>query len=123
MVYFLNQNVNERKPIKQILTKILGVGPFLAEGFCRDLGYNPNLPLRELSPKQIAALGDKVIKDPTTPKQEELVRNVYENVKTLAQIRVYRGQRHKAGLPLRGQRTRTNGKTAKRHNRILNRSR
>ena len=123
MVYFLNQNVSKRKPIKQILTKVLGVGPFLAEGFCRDLGYNPNLHFSELSPKQIAVLGDKVIKDQTTPKQEELVRNVYENVKVLAQMRSYKGQRHKAGLPLRGQRTRTNAKTAKRHNRILNRSR
>ena len=56
-------------------------------------------------------------------KQEELSRYLYENIVRLAQVRSYRGVRHKKGLPLRGQRTRTNFKTAKRHNSIKNRLR
>jgi small subunit ribosomal protein S13 len=123
MVYFLNQNINEKKPLKQVLIQILGIGPFSANNFCKDLGLNSNIRFYKLSAKQVAVLGDKITKDQTNLKQEELIRNIYENVKTLSQIRTYRGQRHKFGLPLRGQRTRTNSKTAKRHNKILNRSR
>ena len=123
MAYFLNKKVNDESPVSRALVRVVGVGPFLADAFCKKIGIKPTLKLRDLTSKQITLLADTVIKDRVNLKQEELARNLYDNVVRLTQIRSYRGIRHKKGLPLRGQRTRTNSKTAKRHNKIYNRSR
>jgi len=123
MAYFLNKKVNDNSPISQALVRVLGIGPFLADTFCKKIGIKPTLKLRDLTQKQITLLADTVVKDKVHLKQEELIRNLYENVVRLAQIRSYRGMRHKRGLPLRGQRTRTKSKTAKRQNKIYSRSR
>ena len=84
---------------------------------------NISLKLEKVSTKQLSLLTDTIVKDKIHLKQEELSRHLYENIVRLAQVRSYRGVRHKKGLPLRGQRTRTNFKTAKRHNSIKNRLR
>ena len=113
MAYLLNNKVSEKSTIKQALTRIFGVGPFLADSFCKKVGIRPTLKLEKVT----------IVKDKIHLKQEELSRYLYENIVRLAQVRSYRGVRHKKGLPLRGQRTRTNFKTAKRHNSIKNRLR
>jgi small subunit ribosomal protein S13 len=123
MAYFLNKKVNDESPVSQALVRVVGVGPFLANTFCKKIGIRPTLKLRDLTSKQVALLADIVVKDKVNLKQEELIRDLYDNVVKLTQIRSYRGMRHKKGLPLRGQRTRTNSKTAKRRNKIYSRSR
>jgi|GEM_PF-2561274 small subunit ribosomal protein S13 len=123
MIYFLNKKVKEKIPIKQALMRIFGVGSFLSESFCKKIGINPILKLDEATPKQIALIIDTVFKDKDTFKEEELSRYLYGNSVRLAQIRCYRGLRYKKGLPIRGQRTRTNAKTAKRKNKVQNRLR
>ena len=123
MAYLLNNKVSEKSTIKQALTRIFGVGPFLADSFCKKVGISPTLELEKVSTKQLSLLTDTIVKDKIHLKQEELSRYLYENIVRLAQVRSYRGVRHKKGLPLRGQRTRTNFKTAKRHNSIKNRLR
>jgi len=121
MIYFLNKKVKEKIPIKQALMRVFGVGSFLAGSFCKKVGINPILKLDKATPKQIALIIDTVFKDKDTFKEEELSRYLYGNSVKLAQIRCYRGSRYKKGLPLRGQRTRTNAKTAKRKNKVQNR--
>lgn len=123
MAYLLNNKVSEKSTIKQALTRVFGVGPFLADSFCKKVGISPTLKLEKVSTKQLSFLTDTIIKDKVHLKQEELSRYLYENIVRLAQVRSYRGVRRKKGLPLRGQRTRTNFKTAKRHNSIKNRLR
>ena len=123
MTYFLNKKVNDKSPIKQTLMSGFGIGPFLADSFCKKIGLKPTVKLSSLTQKQISLITDTVIGDKVNLKQEELTRNLFENVTKLVQTRSYRGLRHKRGLPLRGQRTRTNSKTAKRHNKIRSRSR
>jgi len=119
MIYFLNKRVNEKIPIKQALMRVYGVGPFLADSFCKKVGINPILKLDKATSKQLALLIDTVFKDKQNFKEEELSRYLYGNSVRLAQIRSYRGLRYKKGLPLRGQRTRTNSKTAKRKNKVV----
>jgi small subunit ribosomal protein S13 len=123
MTYFLNKKVKESSPIKQTLVHIFGIGPSLAEFFCKKVGVKPSLKFSRLTSRQVTLLSDALTKDKDNLNQEELSRTIYENVLRLTHIRSYRGVRHKKGLPLRGQRTRTNSKTAKRNNKIQNRSR
>ena len=122
-MYLLNKRVNEKSPIKHALTRVFGVGPFLADFFCKKVGIRSTLKLEKLTSRQVTFLTDLLIKDKENLKQEELSRSLYENVMRLSQIRSYRGLRHKRGLPLRGQRTRTNSMTAKRQNKVQNRLR
>ena len=121
MIYFLNKKVDNKIPIKQALMRIFGVGSFLADSFCKKVGINPILKLDKVTSKQMSLLVDTVFKDKNNFKEEELSRYLYGNSVKLAQIRCYRGSRYKKGLPLRGQRTRTNAKTAKRKNKVQNR--
>jgi small subunit ribosomal protein S13 len=113
MSYFLNQAIDGRIPVQPFLTRVLGVGFSLASCFCKDLGFRPSLRFHQLSLRQRATLGSLVLRDKQTFKQETLLRNVSERVRSLILIRCYRGQRHQMGFPCRGQRTRTNSKTAK----------
>jgi small subunit ribosomal protein S13 len=122
-MYLLNKKVDEKSPIKYALTRVFGVGAFLADFFCKKIGIRSTLRLEKLTSRQVTFLTDLLIKDKTFSKQEELSRSLYENITRLAQIRSYRGLRHKRGLPLRGQRTRTNSMTARRQNKIQNRLR
>jgi small subunit ribosomal protein S13 len=119
MSSFLNTNSNDKRSVKQALSGLFGIGRFLSERLCRDLGLNPLLSFHSLSTKQATLLEDGIKKNLANSSQEELSRSLYEDVRKLYLMRSLKGQRHKLGLPLRGQRTRTNGKTAKRHNRLL----
>ena len=118
MSFFLNREINEKSHLKSALTSIFGVGYFFSENYCRELGFNPNSKCSALTNKQKAALGNYILDNKKNTKQEDLNRNISEKILHLIDIRCYRGLRHKNSLPLRGQRTHTNGKTAKKLNRI-----
>ena len=119
MVSFLNKNTYEQKSIKKTLIKVFGLGNSLSQKICNRLGFNSFFNFSKLSNKQIAYLSNNIVKNRKFLKQEELSRYISENIKLLARIKSYRGLRHRFALPLRGQRTKTNGKTAKRRNSIL----
>lgn len=112
-MYFFSQKINGKKPIKQAVNTLLGIGLFLADRYCKDLGYNPRLRFNKLTKKQQIMLEHKIKNDRNNLKQDNLIKAFQENVKSLIAILCYKGFRHKNFLPLRGQRTRTNGKTAK----------
>merc|ERR1711918_256646 len=97
----------KKKPVRQVLKQALGIGTFLANSFCKDLGINPDVNFYKLTHKKISSLSDKVTQDIKNLKQGLLCRNDFDNVKLLVKINCFRGQRHKQKLPVRGQRTKT----------------
>ncbi|KAJ8605572.1 hypothetical protein CTAYLR_000155 [Chrysophaeum taylorii] len=118
-VLFMNRDVDEKKSIRSVLTSFKGIGNALAEGYCREIGYQPLAKFFELTPRQRNALADLVERDEDNLRGVHLDRKVREDIERLWQMRCYRGIRHRASLPVRGQRTATNAKTARKLNRWL----
>ena len=93
------------------LTYIYGVGPTSARRVCADLKLDPARRARELSDEELGALGSYL--EENLPVEGTLRRQIAANVTRLRDIGCYRGLRHRRGLPVRGQRTRTNARTRK----------
>ncbi len=93
------------------LTYIYGVGRTLAIKACEAVGIDPMRKLGELSDEELAKLRDYIERNYKV--EGDLRREIAENIKRLIDIGCYRGRRHLAGLPVRGQRTRSNARTRK----------
>jgi small subunit ribosomal protein S13 len=93
------------------LTYIFGVGRTLAIKACEAVGIDPMRKLGELSDEELARLRDYIERNYKV--EGDLRREIAENIKSLIDIGCYRGRRHVAGLPVRGQRTRSNARTRK----------
>ena len=93
------------------LRYIYGIGPFLAEQLCQRSGINPDKRARDLSEDEMAKLTSLL--DNEYVVEGQLVRQVQQNIARLRDIGCYRGLRHRKGLPVHGQRTRTNARTRK----------
>ncbi|MCS3920868.1 30S ribosomal protein S13 [Fervidibacter sacchari] len=93
------------------LTYIYGVGRTLAIKACEAVGIDPMKKLSELSDEELARLRDYIERNYKV--EGDLRREIAENIKRLIDIGCYRGRRHLAGLPVRGQRTRSNARTRK----------
>ena len=92
------------------LTYIYGIGRPSAEKIVADAGVNPDTRVRDLTDDEVARLREQVAKYKT---EGDLRREVSLNIKRLTEIGCYRGIRHRRGLPVRGQRTKTNARTRK----------
>ena len=92
------------------LTSIYGVGRSLAQRICGAAGVRPDARIKDLSEGEVDALRAQVGK---LTVEGDLRRTVSMNIKRLMDLGCYRGIRHRRGLPLRGQRTRTNARTRK----------
>ncbi len=92
------------------LTHIYGIGNTTARGICKTSGIAPEQKIGELSEDQLETLRN-VVGEFTI--EGDLRREVSMNIKRLMDLGCYRGIRHRRGLPLRGQRTRTNARTRK----------
>lgn len=103
-------NVPDHKHAEVALTAIYGVGRQTAKGICEKVGISSNAKLKDLSEDKVEAIR-KVIASMTV--EGDLRREVSMNIKRLMDLGCYRGVRHRRGLPLRGQRTRTNARTRK----------
>ena len=88
-----------------------GVGPKTARDLCHKAGIDGDTRARELSEDEVARLAALLDKDYTV--EGQLRRQVAQNITRLRDIGCYRGVRHRRGLPVRGQRTRTNARTRK----------
>ncbi len=97
------------KRIEIGLTYIFGIGLPSAQAILSATGVNPDTRVRELSDEDVAKLRAHVEADYQV--EGDLRRWEAMNIKRLADIGTYRGRRHRMGLPVRGQRTRTNGRT------------
>ena len=93
------------------LRYIFGVGPFLADQLCQRTGINPDKRARDLTEDEVAKLTSLL--DNEYVVEGQLVRQVQQNIARLRDIGCYRGRRHRKGLPVHGQRTRTNARTRK----------
>lgn len=93
------------------LTYIFGVGRKTANDILSSTGVNPDIRVRDLSEEDVAKLRDYI--DKHVMVEGDLRRTTALNVKRLVEIGCYRGVRHRKGLPVRGQRTKTNARTRK----------
>jgi small subunit ribosomal protein S13 len=93
------------------LRYIYGIGPFLAAQLCERTGISPDKRARDLSEDELAKLA--VLLDNEYVVEGQLRRQIQQNIGRLREIGSYRGLRHRKGLPVHGQRTRTNARTRK----------
>jgi small subunit ribosomal protein S13 len=104
-------NIPLNKRVEVGLTYIFGVGPSQAKRVLTQLGINPDTYVKDLTEDEIRKLRDVVDNDLTV--EGDLRRERSQNVKRLMEIGAYRGLRHRRGLPVDGQRTKTNARTRK----------
>ncbi len=99
----------QNKRVEIALTYIYGVGATTAKTVLKTTGISPDIRVKDLTETQANQLRDVVEK--THKVEGELRREVLSNIKRLKEIGSYRGSRHIKGLPVRGQRTKTNSRT------------
>ena len=93
------------------LTYIYGIGLSTSKQILAETGINPDTRVKDLNEDDISKLREYI--DHHVVVEGDLRRNVALNIKRLVEIGCYRGTRHKKGLPVRGQRTKTNARTRK----------
>jgi len=103
-------NIPDRKHAVIALTSIYGIGPSTAAKICAATGVAPDAKIHSLTEGQIDTLRTEVAKRDV---EGDLRRDISMNIKRLMDLGCYRGIRHRRGLPLRGQRTKTNARTRK----------
>ena len=103
-------NIPVNKHTVVALTSIYGIGPTTARDICASTGIAPQTKVRDLTDEQEETLRTEVGKYVV---EGDLRREISMNIKRLMDLGCYRGMRHRRGLPLRGQRTRTNARTRK----------
>ncbi|MGI5888237.1 MAG: 30S ribosomal protein S13 [Oscillospiraceae bacterium] len=99
------------KRIEIGLTYIYGIGRTTADKILKETGVNPDTRVKDLSENDVTLLRDYIEKNCVV--EGDLRRNVGLDIKRLTEIGCYRGVRHRKGLPVRGQRTKTNARTRK----------
>ncbi|HEX4579510.1 MAG TPA: 30S ribosomal protein S13 [Candidatus Dormibacteraeota bacterium] len=99
------------KRIEVALTYIFGIGPTTSRRLLQLAQISPDVRTRELSDTQVSKLRDLIAKQLQGRVEGDLRRQIALNIKRLMEIGTYRGLRHRRGLPVRGQRTRTNART------------
>lgn len=104
-------DIPANKRIVIALTYIYGIGKTLAQKILKAVGIDENLRAKDLHEDQLSTLGSFIEKNYTI--EGALRRQETQNIALLRSIGCYRGSRHKVGLPVRGQRTRTNARTRK----------
>lgn len=103
-------NIPDHKHTVIALTSIYGIGKTRSRHICEDAGVAENVKISQLSEEKIEMLRDAVAKFVV---EGDLRREVTLSIKRLMDLGTYRGVRHRRGLPVRGQRTKTNARTRK----------
>nr|YP_010478628.1 ribosomal protein S13 [Eustigmatophyceae sp. WTwin 8/9 T-6m6.8]UVI60933.1 ribosomal protein S13 [Eustigmatophyceae sp. WTwin 8/9 T-6m6.8] len=111
MIRIAGVDLPDTKSIKIALTYIYGIGRTRSQEILTSLEIDPETKTRALNDKEVSKLRELIEKNYTT--ESDLKRLVALNIKRLVEINCYRGRRHIQGLPLRGQRTKTNAQTRK----------
>ena len=93
------------------MTYIYGIGPSTARKVCAELGLSPDEKVRDLTDEEVTKLQRHI--DDAYQVEGDLRRERQQAIKRLTEIGAYRGLRHRRGLPVRGQRTKTNARTRK----------
>ncbi len=112
MPRILGVDIPKEKRIDIALTYLYGVGKFVAKLILKDAQIAPEKRAKDLSDEEVAHIVNAIQKC-SYKIEGDLRRDISQNIKRLTEIGSYRGMRHKKGLPVRGQRTRTNSRTRK----------
>jgi small subunit ribosomal protein S13 len=104
-------NLPLNKRVEVGLTYIYGIGRSTARRIVEKAGVNPDTYVKDLNDGEVLKLRELIDQEPTV--EGDLRRERSQNVKRLMEIGAYRGLRHRRGLPVNGQRTKTNGRTRK----------
>ena len=104
-------NLPNQKRLEVGLTYIYGIGPSNAREICAALGLSPDTKIRDLTDEEITKLQRYI--DEHYQVEGDLRRERQQAIKRLTEIGSYRGLRHRRGLPVNGQRTKTNARTRK----------
>lgn len=111
MPRLLGVDLPNDKPTVISLQYLYGVGKHVALELCHKAGVDPHQHARELAEDELGRLAALLERDYTV--EGPLRRLVAQSISRLKEIKCYRGMRHRLGLPVRGQRTRTNARTRK----------
>ncbi|MGI6400761.1 MAG: 30S ribosomal protein S13 [Thermoguttaceae bacterium] len=111
MPRLLGVDIPNDRPTVVSLTYLYGVGPKIAAELCHKAGVDPTVRAKDLKEEEIARLANLLDNDYEV--EGQLRRKVNQNIARLREIGCYRGIRHRKGLPVRGQRTKTNARTRK----------
>jgi small subunit ribosomal protein S13 len=101
----------DQKKIRYALRYVYGIGPKFADDILEQAGIDPETKTRDLTDQQVSAINGVI--DTNFLVEGALRRQVTQNIQRLRDIKSYRGDRHRRGLPTRGQRTRCNARTRK----------
>ena len=104
-------DIPNAKRVEIALTYIYGIGRKSANDILAKTGINPDTRAKDLTEEEVAKLRDEIENSYTV--EGDLRRDVALNIKRMVEINCYRGIRHRKGLPVRGQRTKTNARTRK----------
>ena len=104
-------DIPNQKRVEIALTYIYGIGRKSANDILAKTGINPDTRAKDLTEAEVAKLRDEIENNYTV--EGDLHREVAMNIKRMVEINCYRGVRHRKGLPVRGQRTKTNARTRK----------
>lgn len=104
-------DIPDNKRLEISLTYLYGIGRHLANEIIQRLGLDPDMRAQKLTQDDLAKLNALLQAEYVI--EGDLRRQVQNNIKRLINIHAYRGMRHRLGLPVRGQRTRTNSRTRK----------
>ena len=104
-------DIPNHKRVEIALTYIYGIGPKSAKDILEKTGIDPDTRAKDLTEDEVAKLRDEIENSYTV--EGDLRRDVALNIKRMVEINCYRGIRHRKGLPVRGQRTKTNARTRK----------
>lgn len=109
-------NLPNEKRIEFALTSVYGIGLASSNKILKMLKIDPNIRVKDLSEEQVNTLRQVIEKDYRV--EGELRREKMTNIKRLKEIKCYRGTRHTKGLPVRGQRTKSNNRTIRGNKRV-----
>jgi small subunit ribosomal protein S13 len=118
MVRILGNNLSNKKKIYIALTAIYGIGLSQSKNLLEKLDIDPEIKVSDLTEQNVSAIRDRLETD-EYKLEGDLKRLVSLNIKRLIDIGCVRGKRHIKGLPVRGQRTRTNNRNSRRQNMFI----
>ena len=112
MPRILGIDLPKNKRIEIALGYLYGVGRFQSNKILKEAGIDPSKRSKDLTEEEVSKITG-ILQKGSLKVEGDLRRDISQNIKRLMEIGSYRGMRHKKGLPVRGQRTRTNARTRK----------
>ena len=112
MPRIIGVDIPKEKRIEIALTYLYGIGRALSNVVLKEAGINPDKRAKDLSEEEVSRI-TQILQKGSLRIEGDLRRDISQNIKRLMDIGSWRGMRHKKGLPVRGQRTRTNARTRK----------